>query len=327
MRTPQKIAISVLALTLVAGGVYRLRKQPSAPIRRADGGEPLKTAEQILQERANQAALQLQTPVGKAFASRNWAEFKSLYQPQTQFHLLADIIRAHYIQNQFSHFTTEDMDEVLHATYDTLEQIEPKNRGQAGLLITQFYRLPLPQKQSSRYQQLESWLSRNGKDDPFLNRLAITKLVTQDMRPPEKAVKSFIAGYTNPYGADPAEWVRMTDDIRSVSVRERCLKELFRTYPSLKGDARAKALVVLGHEPALNGKAVAKLALDSLASEDQAAFEAGLRTIPGLLSGKLLNPDQKSVVVKRLTGLPEKLKTPYVTAKIGELLPQLSPPR
>ena len=140
----------------------------------------------------------------------------------------------------------------------------------------------------------------------------------------EKAIKAYIAAYLSPPGGSQTEWIRMTDDIRAPAVRERCLKELFKLYPQLAGDARAQALIILGREPKLNPQTLAKMALDSLASEEQQAFEAGLRTLPNLILANALNSNQKDAVVKRLTDIPAKLKTPYVSAKIGDILPQLS---
>src|SRR5699024_2752952 len=136
---------------------------------------------------------------------------------KTDFVELAEIIRAVYIQNHFSQYSSEDMDAVVKLTYDALERIDPNNRNQAGLLITQFFRLPLPEKRRSTYQQLEAWLELY--KDPFLNRLAVSKLVLQDLRPPEKAIKQFVAGYLVPLDrVNRADWIRSTDDIRSASV-------------------------------------------------------------------------------------------------------------
>ena len=295
------------------------------PKRRADLGEPQKTVDQILGERSRQASQHLVTPLGRLFTEKKWTEFKKIYQPQTDFHEFAQMIRALYIQNQISSFNSEDIDHLLKLTYDTLERISVGNRNQAGLLITQFFRLPLPEKQSSTYQQLESWLGLTSKEGTFLNRLATIKLVTQDLHPSERAIHAFISGYQTPLdNMNRTEWIRLTDDIRSSGTRERCLKELFKIYPQLHGMDQSQALITLGHQPELNPKSISKYAIQSLDSEEAGSFEAGLRTVASLIQANLLNPDQKALIAKRLTHVPEKLKTPYVDAKIDDLLPRLT---
>ncbi|MBS1959196.1 MAG: hypothetical protein JST80_06995 [Bdellovibrionales bacterium] len=325
MASSKKKLLLVLILVMTAGGaILWTHNHPQTPIRRTDGGQPQKSVEAILQERSTQASGSLLTPLGKAFIAKDWSTFKNLYQPATQYHDLAEIIRALYIQNQFSSWTTDDMDEVLKITYNTLERIEPKNRALASLLLTQFYRLPLPQKQSSTYQQLESWVS-NQASGTFLNRLSVTKLVQQDLHPSDKVIKSFIAGYQSPLdNVSTTEWIRMTDDIRSPLVRDQCFKELLRLYPKLRPAEKSQALIMLGHEPAINAKSIVKYALESLQSDEQQTFEAGLKTVSNLLNANLLDSNQKTTAVKRLTNLSAELKTPFVNAKIGDLLPKLS---
>lgn len=317
-----KKLISAIFVLIIAGiGAFYFFSRPHEPIRRADQGQPQKSVDAILQERANQASAQLQSPLGKAVLSKDWLEFKKIYNPANQYLQFAEIIRAMYVQNLFSNFGKEDLEQLLSFTYDTLERLEPKAYHQSGLLVTQFYRMPLPAKNSALYQRLDAWTQHHSGTSSFLRKLAVSKIVIQDLSPPEAVVKAFVDGYRNPIeGATSTEWIRSTDDIRSPSVRLHCIQELLKLYPKLKADEQAQVLIVASKETKTQPKQLYPLVLKSLQSNENTTFEAGLRALALLVPREPLPSNQKAAVVKRLTETPQYLKTPFVNSKLEEVL-------
>src|ERR1700739_1842243 len=109
--------ITVFIIAVIGAGTFFIMKKKKLDASRH--AEPQQSVEEILTERAKQAKSHLDTPLGKSFQAKNWAEFEKLYQSSKNFHELAEIIRANYIENQFKDFSKADMDQVFKYTLKT----------------------------------------------------------------------------------------------------------------------------------------------------------------------------------------------------------------
>jgi hypothetical protein len=290
-------------------------------------GEPQKTVEAILNERARMAEKSLETPLGKAFAAKNWALFDSLYHPEKDFYSLSEMIRAGYIENIYQKFSSVDLEKVEKTVYETLLVIDEKTLPRASLLITQFMRMPMPPAHSETKKRIEK-SAVSDSTPPLLRRTFILKIVQQDSEPDATAVNEFsrALGSEEAYGYSREEWIGALDEIRSVSVREKLTKKLIATYGHLKPVAQRETLVVWSHLPKLETAKLCAAILSKIQSSIPADVESGVRALTPVLIQTTLTDKEKDTIAKKLASIPEAAKTPYLIVKTQELSPYLSAP-
>jgi len=321
-----RIILIVIMIGVVASGVgfwIWKKKHPSIKV-----GQPQQTVEEILLERARQAKTKLDTPLGKSFVGKNWAEFDQLYQPQKNFHDLAEIIRAAYIGGQLKSFTPGDMDRVLGITLKTFDEMRPQDISLAGLLISQFKRLPSPPHDSENFETLESWFS-SSKTLLIKKKFAILKLGVQDSAPDAKWVKVLADGIKGQsFGADKSEWVQMIGEMRNLEQRKKVLKVMLQEFSGIEHTAQPNALVLLSEEPELAPKQLDTIIMKFLQSANESEFEAALKCILPLAQAKFFSADDVAKIKEILTpvanGAPnantQKNHIPYVVEKAKEIL-------
>jgi hypothetical protein len=322
----KKITATIVLVLIVGAISWKLFYRPQ-PIR---SNEPQKTVQEILQERSLQAGTHLVTPLGKAFVNKNWTEFNRLFNPATQFQELAEILRAAFIENTFQNFNLQDMDAVLLITVNTIDQLTPKTQGLSGLLITQYFRLPIPQHTSPAYQKILEWANiPKPKDDSiavdFRVRNGLFKLLLQDLNPPTTVVQAYLAGIlgdTDHIARE--EWLRKTDDIRSVPLMKKCVEYISQHYAKFDQRTRPAALLVLSRHPEIETANLVKYTIDAYQKDTQDYFEAALRATKPLLDHHALNEKQKIGIEKKLEQIPESYLTPFVRAKTSEIKQSLS---
>lgn len=283
-------------------------------------GQPQQSVEEILQERIKQAQARADTPLGKSFHSKNWVEFEKLYQPQKDFNQLAEIIRACFISNCFKDFKKNEMDRVFDYVVKTFSEMRSQDFALAGLLITQFERLPSPAHGSESYRTLESWFS-NPDSSQAEKRMAILKLGIQDSNPDPKWVHAISQGLTGKtFGLTRMTWIQQVNDMRNGAARKKVLITLLKEFHKIEPEAQAEGLVVLAQNSSIAPKKIKTLFFRFLASDQLRDFEAALRSV---LPQKNENQfDEKDIlkIKDRLHSMPDHLKSPYVELKSKELL-------
>ncbi len=284
------------------------------------------TVEEVLRERAAQSSKSLVTPLGKALTEKNWQAARTLLSdPKPAFNNLAESVRAMFIAQAFNQYQAKDNEELLDIVSETLEKIDIKSFNHADLLITQFFRLPVLTEKTPAYERVTSWISGNTENQE-LKRIAVFKLTTQMLNPPSLATDAFALGITSgkTYGFSKEEWIRTIDDIRNIKIQDKMVALLPQKYDSFNTSEKAIALVTLSHHPDVAQKFTIKHTLSAYKSDDQATFEAALKSTKGLISQHLLSAQDEKTIVKILTHVSNQRKTPFVVAKIDELISLLT---
>ena len=321
MKRKIALAITVVVMLVCVTLFFVWKKKQDSASRHA---EPQQSVEEILQERALQAKAHLDTPLGRSFEAKNWTEFEKLYQPQKNFHDLAEIIRANFIGNEFKGFTQTNMDHVLGLVLKTFDEMKPQDFALAGLLITQFERLASPAHDSENYKTLESWfLDPNAL--PIKKRMSVLKLGIQDASPEPKWVKVIEAGILgNDFGADRTKWIQMISDMRNYEQRKDVLKVMLKEFSRIESTAQPEALALLAQEPDLPSKQIKEIALKFLQSKNQKEFEAALKSVPSLFKEQAFTAGEVQKIKDKLNLIPLKLNSPYVEQKAKEVLTVLN---
>lgn len=315
MNQKNKIIVAVAAIVIIVGAIVIVKKKNFLK-----GGNVPQTAEEILKERAKQAALHLKTPMGTTFTEKKWGEFDKMYQPKSQFHELAEIIRATYIDSQFKNFSKEDMDKVLSLTLKTFDELDPKNYALTGLLITQLERLPSPAHDSQNYKTLASWYA-DSKAAPIKKKMAILKLGVQDANPDAKwlnAIGQGIVGKNN--FINTQQWLQMASEIRNTQAKTNMMKLVVKDFKSIEATAKPAALTLVSQNPSIAPKEIKDITLKFLQSQEPKEFEASLKAITTLSREKSFTPAEENIIKEKLTHIPAKLNSPYVDQKSKELL-------
>ena len=323
MQKNKVLGAALIGLALLGGGLWykQLRNHPN----KTPNGEPQKTAEEILAERARQAASHLNSPLGKAVLNKDWQGIQKLYQPRTQFVEMAEIVRALFIEGKMRDFSLPEQDQLLALLLDSLSSLEEKNLHLASLLITQVERMPSPQHDSLSYKTLKTWLS-DASAQGLKKRIAILKLALQDLKPDTNALQIFRQGLVqgSTFGVTRSDWIQQLDDTRNEIEHTKSAEFLLKNYQRISKDAQPAALVVLSHQLKVGASEIHDLALQSFESEEIGSFEASLRAIGNLAEAKMIKSPEKEAIVKKLTHIPLALQSPFAKAKAVELLNILS---
>ena len=286
-------------------------------------GQPQQTVNAILEERAKQAITHTQTPLGASFVKKDWVEFEKLYHPEKDFVELAQIIRACYISNCFKEFKNTDHDQVFTAVVKTFTEMKSKNFAFAGLLITQFERLPTPKHGTPNFKALEAWFS-NPDSNQALKRMAILKLGIQDADPAPKWITAISQGITGKtYGLTHESWIQMVSDMRNPVAQKTILNNTLKNFNKMDGDAQAEALILMAQNSKISPKQTKEIFFKFLASKDHKKFEASLKSLLPQLEAKAFTADEIVKIKDRLHSIPETLNTPYVDQKSKDLLERL----
>ncbi len=310
-------SFGVLAFILIAAGsLYWFKKKSISHF----DGPPGKTAEQILKEREEKAALQLTTPLGNVFATRNWDEFSKSYRPERDFLVLAELIRSTFIQNGFRAYRESDHERLMEIALQTLSGLNSNMILSASTLFFQVERLPAPNRNSKNYRALEKWLEEP-RAHARLKKLALIKLVVNAENPDSKWVSFLNQGIEgNPMGVEFQDSLNMITETRNVKVRQKMIQHLFHSYSKLGTDQRPDALVVMSSYPEIDTKLIKASIFKFLNSKKPREFESALRATDKLLKKKLLNAEEKAQIKERFSQVPMELNTPYVSTKISEIL-------
>lgn len=308
-----------VSLLLIAIAALIIRKNHDHPVK--SQGAPELTAEQILNERAEHASKLLETPLGRAFAKRNWPEVDQLLHPESDFIKLGEIIRSLYIDQLIQSYTPIDQQKLMSIVLSTFDKMDDKNFHQAGMLVTQFERLPTPHHDSENFKSLKSWVL-NPEEKPLKRSLGMVKLVLNDANPDPQLVsqyqKTLLGGDT--LGRTPIEWVQRLDEVRSVHTQDTLLENLLKNIKKIPEVAQAQALVVFAHHVEMKPQEIKSLTFKFLHSDNQGRFEASLRALPPLIEGKWLKDAEKREVINTLTNISDRMKTPFVEIKSKEIL-------
>jgi hypothetical protein len=314
----KKLYAAILVILLMGGTAFYFYKKSGRLARKPS---PELTVEQILAEREHQASKQLDTPLGKALVNRNWVEVATLYHPQSDFITLGEIIRALFIENKIKDYTPEDHEKLLGLVISTFAQMPEKNLHLAGMLVTQFNRLPAPAHTSENFAALKHWAS-DPNETALKRRLGITKLVLHDAEPDPEPValfqKSLIAGDT--FGQTRADWIQHVDEIRNHALQVAALDNLSKNFHHITTNAQGSALTVLAHHLDQHPDETKTLTLQFLKSQSLDEFESALRALPPLIKGNHFKQAEKEALVKKMTNIPTPLRTPFTQFKSTEIL-------
>ena len=308
-----KLTVAAVAVFLCIVGAYlnhrRHSKSPMAS----------KSVEEILKERNEKAGLSLNTPLGQAFVARDWTKFEANYQPKSQFFELGEIIRSGYVQNRFQPFTANDYTRLNEIVFHTLAQLNPKDQAQSGILVTQFNRWPLPAPSTPIYAEFKKTaLSKDASE--FIRRLALFKIVEQDLTPSPELVSLYAQGLAgHSFISNRSEWFHSMDYIRSVSVRTTLAKDIIQIYPKMSHAEQPIALSFLSRAPQADPAALKKFALQAFSEKSPAYVESALRVVVVLANKKELTEKEKAVFYQKISTLPIELKSPFAEARIHEL--------
>ncbi len=322
MKPMYKVIGAVVIVAIVGGLIYKTKHRSS--INRPNQGRSI---EELMKSRKEQAEKSLQSPLGQAFTSKDWAKLKSIYQPKTQFVEWGELIRSAYVQNIFQKFTPADLEQITQFTLDTLKAADVQTAPRMSLLSNQFLRLPLPAANSATYQDIEKTALGSNKDPAkeFAAHACLMKILEEDATPSPKVTKLFTEGFAgNTMGLNRAQWIRTIGSIKSPEVKKQMLKALFKEYSHIPTDGQPAALVTLGQFPDENAKEVAKLTMKALKEDNPAMLDAGLRTLFGLIQKKALSSEEKHTISQILNAKPAANLTPFARTKIRELTPLLA---
>jgi hypothetical protein len=320
MQKKKLIAIALLTLIVISSAIYFVQRQKHPNAKKS--AQP--TVEEIMAERALKAGKQLETPLGKALADRNWPEVEKLYHPDQQFVQLGEIIRALFIEGKMKAYQAIDQERLMSMVLSTFESMPEKNLHLAGMLVNQLERLPSPKHDSPNFKILKKWAS-DPKEFALKRKLGVFKLVLNDADPDPAATEllksAIIDGDT--LGQSRAEWIQRVDEIRSYPVQMNVVEYLGKRFKKIPTDAQPTALVVLSHHLNFEPEEVKKLTLQFFDSGNLSSFEAALKSLPYLIRANLLKNKEKTAIVTKLTNLPPPVKTPFVEAKSAEILGSL----
>jgi len=313
----KKIILGVLVL-LVATVVTVVVLKKKNNIRDLQG-QPQQTTEEILEERARQASNHIRTPLGTAFVQKNWKEFEKIYQPQKDFRELGEIIRACFIENCFKDFNKTEQSQVLTYVVKTISTMKPKEFALAGILITQFERLPSPAHDSENYRTMEGWYLNSEASD-VQKRMAVLKLGVQDAEPATQWAPIIIQGLTGKtFGLSRSSWVQMVGDMRNIKNRKTVIASMIKDFNKIEKSAQPDSLVIMAQNEAKSSK-VKSYFFKFLDSNNQEEFEGALKSIIPMNDEHVFNESELTKIKDRLRSFSDELRTPYADLKSKEIL-------
>jgi hypothetical protein len=317
----KKLLAALIMGFIAISAISYIARHKRAAIDKNTQSQPQQGVEEILAERAKQASRQLETPLGKALAARNWVDVQKNYNPEKDYIILGDCIRALFLENKMKDFKPEDTEKLVSIIISTFEQMDEKNMHLSGMLVTQFDRMPSPQHDSESFKTLKRW-ANNPKEPVLRRKMGITKLVLHDAKPENQLVdlykKALINGDT--FGSTHSEWIQKIDEIRSQPVQTECVELLAKNFKKIPAQSQPAALFVLSHHISVRTEETKILTLQFLETDDPGKFEAALRSLPPLINGNHLKEAEKAIIVKKLTNIPAPVRTPFVEMKSSEIL-------
>jgi hypothetical protein len=319
MKKPIRYTLAGLGCVAIVIGVYQYRHHPKKD------HEPQKTVEEILQERARQAAGELTSPLGQAILAKNWPQTETLLKTIDRPHLhFANSIRALFIQNKINSYTVMDLDALENLVVDELEREPLRDELGYQLLATQLYRLPLLGPEYSSHKKLEE-TAKSAEGGPYHEQgriVALGKLIMQGIPPTEHAIKQF----ENELGKiDPNQWTTIVDGTRHAPTQDRLIQHLIKNWKSLSPDTQVQALTLFSN--ALNvpkNRDTIVASLQSLKTPKNVPLvEASLRYLSALNEKGGLSGDQKKKIAAALGKIDNSEKSPFLSAKIDDLVKKM----
>ena len=320
----RKIWIASGLIVLLAGGLAYLYRGHFHNLR---SGNPNLSLDQILTERAKQADQYLDSPLGKAFYSKNWNDVRSRLKETKRPHFdLANVIRAGYIHSKIKDLVPADYSEIYLFLLDTLATPNAKDPLGYNLLLSQFERIPLPPKDSVAQTRMIQ-ISNDPKNP--LQPIVIQKWVTQAVPVPNEFLKKFTGEFPGHSDEINRNWLTTVDQIRDVNLQKSLLEKALQSYPKTSVNTQALILRTVALAQSLPSKPqqLRQYALNALESEDPGLIESAIRITPVLLSHDVFKPGDREEIQKRLTHIPAKLMTPYSALKSSEISKTLANPQ
>lgn len=283
---------------------------------------PQKTIEEVLKERADQAAGDLLAPTGQAIVAKNFDQASAHLKEVKKPHLhLANIIRALFIQNKLTDYTPADFDALEMLILSLLEKEPEKDQLGYELLSTQIYRLPLLDSKSLSRKKIEM-MARNNDTESTSRNVALSKLIIQATPPSEKEIKNFEQLYGK---ISHAQWLATVDAIRTAETQTQMIQVLTRQWSKLDPLMQAQSLTLFSSALATpKNKELVMFSLKQIREGNgDALTESSLRYLSALNDKNLLTTDQKSQIVNSLTKIEDTKKSPFLAEKIRELIIKL----
>ncbi len=316
----KKIWISAFVIVVIAGAAgFFIRKHYYKP---HIGDQPV-SLEQILSERAKQADIYLDGPLGKAFFAKNWVEVKKLLVQAKRPHFeLANVIRAGYIHSRMKELHPVDYAEIYLILIDLLEQ---KGNDPMGydLLLAQFERLPLPPVDSEADKRVRK-ISNNSHS--LLQTAVLQKWVTEAVPVPEDFLKKFTAKFPGQTDEENRNWLASVDQIRDVATQKALLERALQSYSKLKKNTQAMLLKTIAFSQSLPSKTqqLRQYSLQGLESGNSDVIESSLRLIQVLVAQGVFKPEEHKMLAEKLNAIPEGLVTPFANSKTTEIFKALN---
>jgi hypothetical protein len=313
--TPRNRILVLAGLILVSGSVFWGLKH-----RKPLEQNPPKTVAEILSDREVQAKKSLDSPLGRTLSARDWAGFDKVFEPKRDAFLLAQVVRSLFVVGGMESFTLSDRNQVLTRLMRSAAALSPKDLGQAGLLFSQFERVPAPPQDSKEFKTLLEWISTKGVPAD-LKRVALLKLVLNDADPDAQAISAFekvIAGGEAP-GYSRADWILKIDDIRNAGVLERMVGFAHHHQKSLTETEREALLVLMSRHLDRHLEDAKKMLFERMTPKSQSGVEAVLNAAGHLVRENKLSRSEIAALKAFFGDIGDTYKTPFTEMKIQEI--------
>ena len=313
--TPRNRILILAGFILIAGSVFWSLKH-----RNPKEQNPPKTVAEILSDREVQAKKSLDSPLGKALAAKDWAGFDKVFEPKRDAFLIANVVRSLFIVGGMESFTLADRNQVLNRLMHSAAALSPKDLGQAGLLFSQFERVPAPPHDSLEFKTLLEWVSTKGIPAD-LRRVALLKLVMNDADPDAKAVSALerVISSGDAPGYSRADWILKIDDIRNAETLERMIEFAYRRQKSLSEAEQETLLVLLSRHLERHLEDAKKMLFERMTPKTQSGVEAVLNASGNLVRENKLSRAEIGKLKAFFGDIGDSFKTPFTEMKIQEI--------
>jgi hypothetical protein len=317
----RRLMVGAFILVVVMGVAYWMHQQPKP--------EPEASVKSLFEDRRAQSMENFQSPIGVAIQKRSWPEVAKLTEEDGGAVALARSIRSLFVLMEDGKYSPAELQKLLDILVTaTQKQITPETPIPPEI-TNQILRLPAPEPRSAAEGILMGWLSLKTGSGEQRAFLALRKLVAQRLNPTPNAIQRLSLALTQTSATQGNDTPFLVlDEVRNPKIKAQLVCQLAKGFRKISKNLQPQALRTLVYNLAHCPSAlplVKFMTLQQLKSPDTHSIEAGLRSVLPIHRSHPLKPAEIDGIVKVLTAIPEAHRTPFVRAKVEEILKILQP--
>jgi hypothetical protein len=317
----RRLLAGAFILVLVIALAYWIRQRPKP--------EPEPSVKALFEDRRSQSVENFQSPIGVAIQKKSWPEVSKLAEETGGAVALARGVRSLFVLMEDGKYSPSDLQQLLDILVTTTQKQIAPGTPIPPEVANQILRLPTPSHRSAAERILLGWLSLKNAPGEQRAFLAMRKLLSQRLNPSPDVIQRLSSALIQSSGMQGNDTPFLVlDEIRNPKVKAQLVCELAKGFRRISKERQPQALRALVHNLSYCPRAlplVKLMTLQQLKSTETFSIEAGLRSVLPIHRSQALKPTEIEGIVKVLTSIPEAHRTPFVKAKVEEILKILQP--